>query len=72
MKLLLTLQFIALLIIIIGWGNDVYHRSNYRSLDGGWTTVYNYSGKARILAYRLTYLAGGVSVVGILLFIWSF
>lgn len=71
MKIFLTIELIALLILLIGWGNDVRNRKDYHSPDGGWTVYYVYSEKARKLANNLTYLSAIIGIVGVLFLIWS-
>lgn len=71
MKITLTIEFIACLIFLIGWGYDVYLYDKHHSDDGGWTTKYTYSIKGRKFAYRMSYLASLIGIIGILYLIWS-
>lgn len=70
MKIFLTIEFIALLIWVIAWARDVYHRSNYRNADGGFTTIYSYSPKIRHEAYNMSYFALSLGIVGVIYKIW--
>lgn len=70
-KLLATFELVAFLTLILAWGNDVYHRYDYSTTDGGWTTSYRYNVKARSLAYVSTYAALAVAVLGFLVGIWA-
>lgn len=71
MKVFLTIEFFALLVLVIAWWRDVYHRSDYRSNDGGWTTTYSYSRKIRIQAYNASYCSLCIAIIGILFLIWK-
>ena len=72
MRIFLTLEFLALLSLTIGWWRDVSYRHSYSSYDDGWTISYKYSIKIRKQAYHSSYLAGVLAIVGVLFLIWTF
>lgn len=71
MKLFLTIQLIALLIGLFAHYWDVRKRKGYHSTDGGWTTTYTYCEKARQESKYMTYVAIALSIIGILILIWT-
>jgi len=71
MKITLTIELIALLTFIIGWGVDIENRYGYYSSDDGWTTTYHYTPWARKFAYRASIIAEIIAIIGILWLIWD-
>ena len=70
MKITLTIELFALLTLIIGEWNYWHNTSNWRTEDGGWTTIYTYSVIAKKVRTDLRALAGLLCVSGLLVLIW--
>ena len=74
MKLFLTLQFIAFLMLLTGWVREHNARYGYEHYDdgflGGWKYFVNT--RKRIDAINLSYFAGVISIAGFLYLIWSY